>query len=56
MYGQTYDWKEYQDQLVQFMRQYTEIQELSKPGYFESLLNGKCHGGALEVYAASILT
>jgi hypothetical protein len=37
------------------MRQDTGIQQLSNSEYFDSLLNGECGGGELEVHAASIL-
>jgi hypothetical protein len=37
------------------MQQDLEILELANAEYFDSLLNGECGGGELEVYAASVL-
>jgi hypothetical protein len=37
------------------MRQDTGIQEHTNSEYYDSLLNGECGGGLLEVHVASVL-
>jgi hypothetical protein len=48
-------WQQYQDQLVAYMKQDANIQDITDSAYFDSLLNDDCSGSELEIYSASSL-
>jgi hypothetical protein len=55
LYGSSNSWKQYRDQLVAYMKQDANIQDITDSAYFDLLLNDDCSGSELEIYSASSL-
>ena len=53
--GNSNSWKQYRDQLVAYMKQDANIQDITDSAYFDSLLNDDCSGSELEIHSAPSL-
>jgi hypothetical protein len=53
--GSSNSWKQYRDQLVAYMKQDANIQDITDSSYFYSLLNDDCGCSELEIHLASSL-
>jgi hypothetical protein len=56
LYGSSNSWKQYQGQLVAYIKQDAIFQSITDSAYFDSLLNyDDCSGSKLEIHSASSL-